>query len=147
MAAHRDAVGQPGDFDAELSEQPGQVHGGGFPLGVRVGGHNHLFHAAGGHPGDQFGDPQVIRPHVVHRGNYAVENVVQPMVFAGALHGDDVLGVRHHADQGVVPLGAGTEGAGAVPLSEVLADGAAGHRAFGVEDGGGKGLRLLVGQV
>lgn len=49
-----------------------------------------------------------------------MEDVVAAMELSGPLHGDDIPWIRHHAQQTFVPLGVGTDGAGA-------AGGAAGH--------------------
>ena len=60
VAAHRDAVGQAGDLHLEGLQEPGEVHGGGLPLGVRVGGHDDLSDAALGHAVQQGSDVQII---------------------------------------------------------------------------------------
>ena len=85
-----------------------------------IGGHDDLLDPAGGHPLYQGLDVQVVRPHVVHGGDHPVEHVVEPVVLPGALHGHYVLWVGHHTDDGGVPLGAGADGAGAVPLRQIL---------------------------
>ena len=60
-------------------------------------------------------------------GEDPVEDVVLPPVLPGPLHGDDVLGVGHHAHLAAVPLLTGADGAGPLPLGEVLADGTQGR--------------------
>ena len=119
-------------------QQPGQIHGGGLALGVRVGGHDDLLNAPGGHPLHQGADVQVVRADVVHGGEHPVKNVVQPVVLPAALHGDHVFGIGDHADGGAVPFGAGADGAGAASLGEVLADGTAVDGGFGINDGPGE---------
>ena len=89
---------------------------------------------------------QVVRPHPVHGGEDPVEDVVLPPVLPGPLHGDDVLGVGHHAHLAAVPLLTGADGAGPLPLGEVLADGTQGDGPFGLQDGLGKGLHLPLRQ-
>ena len=76
-----------------------------------------------------------------------MEHMVQPLVLSRSLHGDDVLGVGHHADGGLIPPRAGAQGAEPLPLGQVLTDGAVGDGAFGVADGIGEGFRLPVRQV
>ena len=79
-----------------------------------------------------------------------MEHVVHPLVLPGALHGHHVLGVGHHADDAAVPPGGGADGAGPLPLGQVLAHGAAGDGGLGLEDGVGKGpgrLLRLVQQI
>ena len=138
MAAHRNAVGQPGDLHPEGFQQPGEVHGRSLALGVRVSGHNDLLYAALGYPFHQFFDAQVVRPHPIHRGDHAVENVVQAIILAGALHGDDILGLRHHADGVLLPLIAGANGTGAVTLGQILTDRTGMHPILGIQNGLGK---------
>ena len=75
-----------------------------------------------------------------------MEHMIQPVVLPGALHSHHVLGVCHHADNAVIPLGAGAHGAGALPLREILAHGAAVDGRFGLGDGLSKGIRLLLRQ-
>ena len=75
-----------------------------------------------------------------------MEDVVAAVVFSGPLHGDDVLGVRHHADDAAVPLVAGADGTQPVPLRQVLADGTERDGVLGVPHGLGKGLHLLLRQ-
>ena len=87
---------------------------------------------------------QVVRPYMVHGGQHAVEHVVAAAVLAAALNGDDITGICHHADGGVVPLGVGTDGAQPAG-GEVLAGGTKGDAALGVGDGIGEGLGLLGG--
>jgi hypothetical protein len=70
--------------------------------------------------------------------------MVAPQIFPAALHGDDVLGVGDHADEVPVPLGAGADGTGAVPLGQVLTDGTAVDAGFGVYNGLGEGGGLLL---
>ena len=89
---------------------------------------------------------QVVRPYMIHGGQYAVEDVVAAPVLPAPFDGDHVPGVGHHADGGVVPLGVGTDGAQA-PGGQILADGTQRHAALGIGDGVGKGLRLLGGQA
>ena len=120
VAPHRHAVGQAGDLHPKGLEQPGEVHGGGLPLRVGIGGHDDLLDPAGGHPLYQGLDVQVIRPHVVHGGDHPVEHVVEPLVLPGPLHGHHLLRLGHHTDDGGVPLGAGADAAGAVHLPQNL---------------------------
>ena len=75
-----------------------------------------------------------------------MEDVVLSHIFPAALHGYHILGVGHHADGARIPLGAGADGAGAVPLGEVLADGTAVDVGLGVHNGPGEGGGLLFGQ-
>ena len=144
MAAHRDAVGQTGDLHPKGAQQPGKVHGGGLPLRVGIGGHDDLLDPAGGHPLYQGLDVQVIRPHVVHGGDHPVEHVVEPLVLPGPLHGHHVLRVGHHTDDGGVPLGAGEDGAGAVPLRQMLTHRTAVDGGLGGQNGLGKGGGVLL---
>ena len=111
-----------------------------------VGGHDDLLHAPGGHPLHQGFDMQVVGPHVVHGGDDPVEHVVEPLVLPGALHGHHVLGVGHHADGGgVPPWDWGRWGRGR-PLGQVLAHGQQWMVDLAVQDGLGKGGRLLLGR-
>ena len=75
-----------------------------------------------------------------------MEDVVAPPVLPAALNGDDVTGVCHHADGGVVPLGVGADGT-QTSGGQVLAHGTQRNAALGVGNGVGKGLRLLGGQA
>ena len=146
MAAHGDAIGQPGHLDLKGLQKPGDIHGGSLPLRVRVGGHDDLGDAALGHAVQQGADVQIVGAHMVHGGQHAVEHVVAAAVLAAALDGDDVTGIGYHADGGVVPFGVGTDGAQPAG-GEVLAGGTKGDAALGVGDGIGEGLGLLGGQA
>ena len=73
-----------------------------------------------------------------------MEHMVQPLVLPGALHSSHVLGVGHHADGGLVPLGAGADGAGAVPVRQILADRAAVDRRLGTDNRLGEGVGLII---
>ena len=76
-----------------------------------------------------------------------MEDVVAAVVLPGPLQGDDVPGIGHHADQAGVPLVAAADGAGAVPLGEVPADGTQGNGRLGGNDGVGKLPGVLLRQV
>ena len=73
-----------------------------------------------------------------------MEHMVQSLVLPGALHSGHILGVGHHADGGLVPLGAGTDGAGAVSVCQVLTDRAAVDGRLGADDCLGKGVGLII---
>ena len=62
----------------------------------------------------------------------------------GALHSSHVLRVGHHADGGLVPLAAGADGAGAVPVRQFLADRAAVDRRLGTYNRLGEGVGLII---
>ena len=64
----------------------------------------------------------------------------------GPLHGDDVLGVGHHAHLAPSRFSLAQMGQGPSPLGEVLADGTQGDGPFGLQDGLGKGLHLPLRQ-
>ena len=89
---------------------------------------------------------QVVRAHPVHGRYDPVEHMIDATVLPAALHGHHVLGIGYHANGGPVPLLAGTDGAGALPLGEILAYGAAVDHLFGLQDGLGEGGRLLFRQ-
>ena len=144
-ASRKQTVGQAGDLHAEGLKQPGDIQGGGLALGVRVGGHDDLVDAALGHTVQQRLDVQVVGPHVVHGGQYAVEHVIAAAVLPAALDGDDIPGVGHHAYRGVVPLLIGAYRA-QPPSGEILAHRAQGDAALGIGNGVGEGLCLLRGQ-
>ena len=76
-------------------------------------------------------DLEVVGTHMVHGGQNAMEDVVAAMELSGPLHGDDIPWIRHHAQQTFVPLGVGTDGAGAAG-GEVAADGTEGHLLLGL---------------
>ena len=76
-----------------------------------------------------------------------MEHMVHSPVLPGALHGHHVLGVGHHAHQGMVPLGGGAQGALPLPVGEVLAHRAAADALFRVQQGGGEVPGGLLGLV
>src|SRR5699024_7044194 len=69
----------------------------------------------------QLGEAQVVRADPVHRADRAAEHVVAAPELAGALDGDDVLGLLDDADGGLVPPGVGAD-----PALHALRDVAAG---------------------
>ena len=147
MAAHGHAVGQPGHPHPEGAQEPGEIDRRGLPLCVRIGGHDDFLNAALCHTGDKLADAKVVRAHMVHGGEHAVEDVVQPVIFPGALHRHHVSGVGHHAHRGGVPPGTGADAAGAVPFGEILAHRAACNGTSCGEDCLSEGVRLLRGQI
>ena len=146
MAAHGDAIGQPGHLDLKGLQKPGDIHGGSLPLRVRVGGHDDLLHTALSHPLQQWLDGDVIGTDVVHGTDDAVEHMVFAVELPAPLHGRHVPWVRHHADHRVIPLGRGTDGA-QPPGGEIAAYGAIGDGAFGGNDGIRKRLSVLLRQA
>ena len=146
MSADGDAVGKARDAHTERPQKAGKVHGRGFALGVRVRGHDDLFDIALRHAVQERLDLKIVGPHVVHRGDDAVEHVVASVILAGALDGDHVARVGHHADDVLVALRGRADGA-KPPIGQVAADGAASHGALGLDDGVGKGLRFLLRQA
>ena len=84
---------------------------------------------------------------MIHRGENAVEDVIQPVILTGALHGDDVLGVGHHTDGTAVPAETGTQGARAVTFRQILTDRTACNGLLCLQNGLGEGLGLLFGEV
>ena len=75
-----------------------------------------------------------------------MEHVVQAVVLPAALHRHHVLGVGHHAQGSSVPLGAGADGAGPLPFSQVLTDGTGVDVGLGVRDSLGEGGGFLLRQ-
>jgi hypothetical protein len=69
--------------------------------------------------------------------------VVPPLVFAGALHGQQITGVGHHAELAVAPLLIAADLADRFG-GEVKAAAALAHLASGGEQGIGKGPDLLL---
>ena len=65
---------------------------------------------------------------------------------AAALDGQYVAGIGHHADDRLVPLGVGADGA-QTTRRQVAAHGTQRHAPLGLDNGAGEVLRLLHGQV
>ena len=72
-----------------------------------------------------------------------MQHMVHAVVFPGALHGDNVLRLRHDADEAVVALLILADGAD-VAIRQVLAHGAQVDRLPRLEQGVGEFLRLLL---
>src|SRR5690606_34825053 len=100
VTTHGQAGGEAGARDTHPAEHAGEVGGGGLPLDVRVGGEDDLLDLAVGEAGHELADPQVVRADAVDGVDGSAEHVVLPAELAGALDGDDVLGLLHHAEHG-----------------------------------------------
>ena len=72
-----------------------------------------------------------------------MQHMVHAVVFPGALHGDNILWLRHDADETVVTLLILADGAD-VTVRQVLAHGAQVDRLPRLEQGVGEFLRLLL---
>ena len=143
MAAHGDAIGQPGHLDLKGLQKPGDIHGGSLPLRVRVGGHDDLLHTALSHPLQQWLDGDVIGTDVVHGTDDAVEHMIFSVKLPAPFHGRYIPGVCYYADHGAVPPVGGADGT-QPSGSEITAHRAVGDGFLGGDDGIGKGLGLLL---
>ena len=103
LTAHRNSIGKPGNLHPKGTQQPTDIHCRCLALGIGIGCHNDLFHILIRDSLEQLPDFQVLRTHVSQRRNDAVEHMIAAMILPRLLHGGDVLGVRHHADDAVVP--------------------------------------------
>ena len=92
---------------------------------------------------EQLANAQIIRADLIQRGDHAVQHMVHAVVFPGALHGDNVLRLRHDADEAVVALLILADGAD-VAIRQVLAYGAQVDGSPRLKQGVGKFLRLLL---
>ena len=101
-------------------DQPGQVGRRRLALEVRVGGDDQLGDGAVHQPGHELLDPQVVGAHAVDRADRAAEHVVAAAELAGALDGDDVLGLLDDA-QDVVDAARVAADAALLGLGDVVA--------------------------
>ena len=85
---------------------------------------------------------QLVRPHLVHGGNHAAQNVVEAVVGARALYGLDVARLGHHADGRAVARAVRAHVAG-VPRGVREANGAEVHLLLNVQDCRGQAAGLL----
>src|SRR6478735_9315327 len=120
VAADGQAGRESGDRDADVAQQPAQVGGGGLALEVGVGGDDDLLDLPRGEPGHELADAQVVGADAVDRADRAAEHVVGAAELAGALDGDDVLGLLDDADGGLVAARVGADAA-ALGLRDVAA--------------------------
>ena len=135
---------QTGNSHAEGLKQAGQEHSRSVTLGIGVGGHDYLADASIFDPLQQLVDTELIGAYVAQGRNNAVEHVVQSVVFAGALDGDEILGVGHHAYCGGIALCIRADGA-QLTLGEIAADLAGMDGFFGIQNSRSKGLSLFFG--
>ena len=98
---------------------------------------------AAAHALDKRLDLKVVGSDVVHRRDHAVEHVIAAAELAGAFDRDHIARVGNHTDDRRVALVRRTDGAHAA-VCQIAADGAAGDRAFGVQDGVGKFFGVLL---
>src|SRR5215468_9185305 len=98
VTAHRQPAGRPGYPQPHRLDQPGQVGRGRLALEVRVGCQDQLGHGPVGQPRHEFTDPQVVRADPVDRADRSTEHVVPAAELADLLHGRDVFGLLHDAD-------------------------------------------------
>lgn len=75
-----------------------------------------------------------------------MKHMVKTLVFPGTLQGYHILGIGDHADQPFVPHGVGADGAD-LTIGEVLAHLAGVYRLFGIQNGFGEFLRLVLWQI
>ena len=78
---------------------------------------------------------------MVHGGEDTVEHMVAAVELPGALNGNHITGIGHHADGAFVTLGTGANAAQTAG-GEIAAHGTQRHAAFGIHDGVGKLLGL-----
>src|SRR5258705_1028712 len=157
IAAHRNALRDPGDADAERFYQPRDVERGRLALHRRIGGDDHLLDSLP-EPRHQLPQLQLIRTDAVERRERAVQHVIAPAKLARALDGEEVGHRLHHADHPRVALRVPADRAGVVG-GEVAAGGAEAHllaereqrlgqvagvSGFGLEDVEHESLRRLL---
>ena len=143
LTADGDAVGKARHAHLQRAQQAGKIHGGRLALRVRIRGHDDLAHAAPADAPEQLANAQIVRTDLIQRGDHAVQHMIHAVVFPGALHGDNVLRLRHDADEAVVALLILADGAD-VAIRQVLAHGAQVDGPPRLEQGVGEFLRLLL---
>src|SRR5262245_19109345 len=136
------AAGDARHADAQRPEQLGQIERGGLALHVGIGGQDDLGDAARLQPRQQLADLDVVGTDAIQRGEGSEEHVVTAAVFTGALHGQEVVGLLHHAEHAVVAPGVGADAAG-VLVGDVEA-GPTGHDALLDRHQRGRELAHLV---
>ena len=120
-----------------------KIHRSRFALNGRIRRHDDLLHAAVFEPLQKLADTDIVGSHVIERRNDAVQHMVHAVVFPGALHGDNILWLRHDADETVVTLLILADGAD-VTVRQVLAYGAQVDGPPRLKQGVGKFLRLIL---
>src|SRR5881398_2759374 len=78
------------DPNAQRTQQSGEVDGGRLTFDVRVGGQDHLCRLLALQASEQFADLQIVRTDAFNRRERAVQDVVEALVAASALEGQDI---------------------------------------------------------
>src|SRR5262249_8265491 len=125
-AADGQAARDPGDPKADRPQQLGEVDRRGLALDARVRGEDDLLDAAAVEARQELAHLEVLRPDAVERGERAEEHVIAPAELAGALEGQEIVGLFHDTEGAALPRRIAADPAG-ILLGDVEA-----HRA--VED-------------
>lgn len=134
VAAHRDAVGDPGRADIGRLQEPGDVEGSCFAFDGRIGGQDDFRDGfIGTQAGQEFSQPDLVRPDILQGGNDPVQDMVKPFVLVDAFHSGNIAWIFDHTDDGAVTSGRGTDVA-RVLVGHVAADGTQPGRAPGFKD-------------
>jgi hypothetical protein len=145
LAAHRQAVGDA-THRREGPQQARQVEAGGVALNAGGEGQDHFLHghlALGGHPLHQRLNLEQLGADAVHRRDQAAQHVVGALELAGALHGQQVAGVGHHADLAGLALRVAADLTERLS-GEVVTALALAHLAAGGQQGVGEGADLVL---
>src|SRR5690606_28654596 len=121
VSADRQAGREPGDRHPHPAEHQLECSGGDLILDVRVRGDDDLADRPVVAAGHELTDAQVVWADPVDRVDGAAEHVVLPAELAGALDGDDVLGLLDDAQDVVAAARVGADPA-ALPLGDFAAD-------------------------
>ena len=109
LAADRQAVGELGEADREALEPLGEIMGGGLALERRVHRQHDLVDAAGGDPGDQPVDAEILGPDAFERREAAAEDVEAAREQARAIERPEVRHLLDHAEQARVAARIGAD--------------------------------------
>ena len=126
VASDGHAHGDAGDAQAQGFEEAADVGGGGLALGVGVGGEDDLADldalvALGAQARQEVREAEVFGAEAAQGRERPVQDVVEAVVAARLLDGDEVVGLLDDADHRAVAPGRGAEAAG-LNVGQVVAD-------------------------
>ena len=102
IAADGQAPGDTRDAHAERPQELGQVERGGLALHVGIGGQDDLVHPARVQARQQLAHLDVVGADAIERRQRAEQHVIASAELAGALHGQQIVRLLHHAQHAVV---------------------------------------------
>src|SRR2546430_17421118 len=123
IAAHGQPARDARDAHAEGLQELGKIDSRRFALDARIGRENDLLRSRRLEPRQELAHAQIFGADAIERRERAEQDVVAPPELAGALEGEEIIGLLNDAEDLLVRLRAAADAAG-ILLGTVEADAA-----------------------